>query len=372
MKIGIDARLIHETGVGRYIRNLIAKLSVFDTQNLYVVFLTKKSFETFVPPNPRWSKRLADVHWHTVSEQFIMPLILLKERVDLVHVPYFNVPILYPGKFIVTMHDLTILHTKTGKASILPTWKYLIRSVGYRLVLLISILRATKILTVSKTVKKDILSHFPISSEKIEVTYEGIDDTFIQNAEATNVKKNTMKYFLYVGNVYPHKNIEMLLEAFSLLAKRTEGKVSLILVGPDDYFYSRLSSLITALNMDDIVEIKHGVNDHVLGTLYANAIALVFPSLMEGFGLPALEALSHNCPVIASDIPVFHEILGEYATYADTTSAQNLSRVMNEVYTKEKNSNQNSKILVHFLSRYSWETMAKQTHNAYLNCIKSS
>ncbi len=369
MKIAIDARLIHETGVGRYIRNLIAKLSVYDSKNSYVIFLTKQSFDTFILPNERWSKKLADVHWHTINEQIIMPWLLYKEHVDLVHIPYFNVPILYPGTFIVTMHDLTILHHSTGKASMLPYWKYLLRNIGYRFVLWVSVHRAKKILTVSKTVKKDILSNFSIPSTKIDVTYEGIDDSFLQHIPLSKYRKPQNKYFFYVGNVYPHKNIEILLEAFSLFAKRVHEKISLILVGPDDYFYARLSLLITSLEMDNIVEIRHGVNDAELSMLYSNAIALVFPSRMEGFGLPALEALSHSCNVIASDIPIFHEVLEEYARYADTTNAESLSRVMNEVYTEQSNMIDKRKQLVQFLSKYSWDTMAKQTYSAYIQTV---
>ena len=179
MKIGIDGRLINETGVGRYIRNLIRELARIDKTNNYVVFVLDNSW---VPPNERWEKRIIDVRWHSVAEQLIIPWVLMKEHLDLVHIPYFNVPIFYPGKFIVTIHDLTILHFDTGKATTLPIFFYKVRRLGYYLALTVGLRRAQKIIAVSKTTKQEIVDHFQIDPNKILVTYEGVDKK-IQNSK---------------------------------------------------------------------------------------------------------------------------------------------------------------------------------------------
>lgn len=173
MKIGIDARLINETGVGRYIRNLIEELGTIDTKNSYVVFLRRSAFDAFRPPNARWEKRLADVQWHSMTEQIFLPAIFNRERLDLLHVPYFNVPLFYFGKFVVTIHDLTILHFDTGKATTLPYLFYKIRRLGYYISLLKAILWSEKVIAVSKTTKKEILDHFDVLPEHISVIYEG-------------------------------------------------------------------------------------------------------------------------------------------------------------------------------------------------------
>lgn len=154
MKIGIDARLIHETGVGRYIRNLTEQLAILDKKNTYVLFTNK-------------------VPWHSFTEQLVMPFVFWREHLDLLHVPYFNVPILYFGKFIVTVHDLTILHFDTGKASTLPFWLYSIKRIGYYLVLLKAIHWSESIIAVSRATKREILDHFDVLPEKIHVIYEG-------------------------------------------------------------------------------------------------------------------------------------------------------------------------------------------------------
>ncbi|MCX6792283.1 MAG: glycosyltransferase [Candidatus Gottesmanbacteria bacterium] len=173
MKIGIDARFINETGVGRYIRNLIKELGQVDTKNSYVVFLRKNAFDSFTLPNARWETRLADVPWHSVAEQLFMPAIFNREHLDLLHVPYFNVPLLYFGKFVVTIHDLTILHFDTGKATTLPYVFYQFRRLGYYVSLLKAICWSEKIIAVSETTKKEVLDHFDIPVDQIEVIYEG-------------------------------------------------------------------------------------------------------------------------------------------------------------------------------------------------------
>ena len=173
MKIGIDARLIDETGVGRYIRNLIEELGKIDNKNSYTVFLRKSAFDSFELPNARWKKRFADVRWHSVTEQLFMPAIFYREKLDLLHVPYFNVPLFYFGKFIVTIHDLTILHFDTGKATTLPYVFYHIRRLGYYISLLKAMFWSETIIAVSQTTKKEILDHFDVLPAQIKVIYEG-------------------------------------------------------------------------------------------------------------------------------------------------------------------------------------------------------
>lgn len=171
MKIGIDARLWGQTGVGRYLEKLVEELAKLDRHNHYVLFLTKEHQDLSLP-DPTWEKRTTDVYWHSLKEQFFMPFILWREHLDLVHFPYFSVPIFYPGKFVVTIHDLILEHFDTGKASTLPWILYQIKRLSYRLVMWVALWRAVRIMTVSETTKQEIVEHYKISPEKIVVTYE--------------------------------------------------------------------------------------------------------------------------------------------------------------------------------------------------------
>lgn len=160
------------------------------------------------------------------------------------------------------------------------------------------------------------------------------------------------KYFLYVGNAYPHKNLEM------LLCASARASVKLVCVGKDDYFYRRLH-----------IKPKR-VTDEELSNLYEHADALVFPSRMEGFGLPALEALAHGCPVIASDIPVFHEILGDVPKYFDPHDEEALVECLKNPPLRSKPFQEIAEKLV---QKYSWQKMVKETLSVYENsaCLRS-
>lgn len=148
-------------------------------------------------------------------------------------------------------------------------------------------------------------------------------------------------YFLYVGNAYPHKNVEVLIRAAA------EADVLVLYVGKNDYFYQRLGI------------IPKTVGDAQLSGLYRHAQALVFPSLMEGFGLPALEALANGCPVIVSDIPVFHEILGTSATYFDPHDAAALTVILKNAVQKRPPVDSS------IAEKYSWQKMARETLSIY-------
>jgi len=372
MKIGIDARLIHETGVGRYITNLLGELARQDSSDRYVIFLRRKEFDSFILPNSRWTKRLADVPWHSVSEQLIMPWVLWRERCDIIHIPYFNAPILYPGKFVITIHDLTILHVDTGRASTLPSWLYKIKRLGYRFVLSAGLKRATHILTVSHVVKEDIIRSFEVADGKISVTYEGVDDIF-QKSGGKGERRLPIEgpYFLYVGNVFPHKNVETMLEAYHHYIHSQSAEEKLVFVGPADFFYRRLETLVKSRDFGDRIVFLHAVDDETLQALYAGATALLFPSRMEGFGLPAIEAIHCGCQVIVSDIPVFHEILGDSAIFVDTNSVFAFSRAIKNVVSSSFDRREFQKKAAHLLQLYRWSTMARITCDVYNRALHS-
>jgi glycosyltransferase involved in cell wall biosynthesis len=366
MRIGIDARLIAQTGVGRYIRNLIRELGECDSRNEYVVYLQKKDYNDVHLPNNRWKKRIARVRWHTIAEQFVMPWLFLFDRLDVVHVPYFNAPIFYPKKFILTIHDLTILHFDTGKASTWPYWQYKIRRFGYRIVLAIGMKRAIHIITVSESVKHDIVRFAGIDPSTISVTYEGIDATFLTaKRESKKSHPPYAEYFLYVGNVYPHKNIELLLEAFRQYHAITRDAAKLVFIGPNDYFYKRLEKVTLSLDINDYVTFLHDVGDRQLYRYYKYAKALLFPSRAEGFGLPAVEALAAGCRVICSDIPVFRETLGNLPVRVPVDSVRDFVNAMIYVSREPHDAAEFAKRARAALAKYNWRSLAKRTITIY-------
>jgi len=370
MKIGIDVRLWNETGVGRYIRNLVSNLQTIDRNNDYVLFANKNfKFQFSSIKNDKWKIVETDIHWHSVSEQLKFPQIINKENLDLVHFPYFSLPIFYNKPFVVTIHDLIIDHFSTGKASTLPYPLYLLKRIGYKTVMNNAVKNSQRIIVPLNSVKEDLMKTYRVAEDKVIVTYEGCSKLKTQNSK---LQFKAQSYFLYVGNAYPHKNLDFLIKAFTEFKKEMEDDIKLVLIGNDDYFYKRLRNKIEKENLANVL-LVHDVSDRELFNLYANAIAFVSASKMEGFGLPPLEAMSSSCPVLLSDIPSFKEVCRDAAFYFDFNSKNSLKEKMSLVYNLD--SKEKQKYIRKGLERvedFSWKKMAEETLKVYESCPSAS
>ena len=363
MRIGIDARLWEQTGVGRYIRNLAANLQKIDKKNHYVLFIRSADLESVSKEvtNKNWEIVETNIRWHSIAEQIKLPLLLNKHKLDLVHFPYFSVPISYKKPYVVTIHDLIINHFSTGEASTLAYPVYVGKRLSYKFIIGQAAKRAKKIIVPSNATKEEIIDHLKILEKKISVIPEASD----KNLKTRNPKaKNPEKYFLYVGNAYPHKNLLSLIYAFNKIAK-DDKNLKLILVGHKDFFYQRLEEEYKS----DKIIFYGKATDRELANLYSNAIALVMPSLMEGFGLPVLEAMSLRCLVVCSNIPSFKEIASNSAIYFKPEDANDIKETMKSVYlNNEKYRKEKLEPAFKRSQKYSWEKAAVETLNVYESC----
>jgi len=290
MRIGIDARFYgpeKQKGLGRYVQELVRGLEEIQTDDQFVIFLRRENWNDYNPQNKKFIKVPADYRWYTFAEQIFFPFLIWKEKIDLMHFPHFNVPVFCPVDFVVTIHDLLLNHYPTRRASTLGPLMYWIKNRGYHLTIKRAIKKARKIIAISEYTKQDILNTFSIRDEqeelinKIKVIYEGVSIAKEEaNFDVLQKYGIAKPYLLYVGNAYPHKNLERLISAF----KKLNG-LQLVLVGQLDYFYRRLQG-------GDKIIFTDFVSDQDLSGLYQEASLYVFPSLYEGFGLPPLEAMA--------------------------------------------------------------------------------
>lgn len=367
MLIGIDCRLWNETGIGRYVRNLVWNLAKIDHKNKYLLFFKDNEFRNVELPGKNFEKKLADVHWHSIGEQISLAGILKKEKMDLVHFPYFSIPVNYNLPFVITIHDLIINHFPTGKASTRMPIIYWLKLFAYKFILFSAIKKSKTIIAVSNATKKEIIDHYHVSEGKIHVTYEGVDDRIYSKIYDKPIIEG--KYFLYVGNAYPHKNLERLIFAFKNFKERAENSSKLVLVGKQDFFYARLKQTVEKLNIPEVLFYEK-ISDAGLSNLYANATALVSPSLMEGFGLPVVEAMSSGCPVAVSDIDVYREICADNAVYFDPKSIESIQDVLTKIYSGSiKDIEKLRKNGMLRAKKFSWENMARQTLKIYESSI---
>lgn len=348
-------------GLGRYVEQMVIQLQQLDRENRYVLFLKKENFDACPITAPNFEKRLADVHWYTVKEQLAMPGIIDRERLDLVHFPHWNVPLLVRTPFVVTIHDLILLEQPTSaKATTRGPIVYPIKRLGYRIVLANALRRSRQIIAVSNYTKSSILKFFPsVPAEKISVIYEGV--TALQPSQPL---QPLQLFLLYVGNAYPHKNLDTLLAAFDLFVQK-HPKYKLVLAGRDDMFYRRLQGLRGLQGLQGRVRFVMNPPDEELADLYRGATGYVFPSRSEGFGLPPLEAMSAGIPVTASDIGALTEVLGDAALYFSPNDPREMAAAMSRLVSDENL----RRLLIakghEQTERYSWKTMVEQTLAIY-------
>ena len=328
-RCAIDARMIEESGIGTYIRMMLRtgkyavalgskeKIRKYD-EDIDVISFTEKIYG--------------------VREQVRYPYKELKKRgVTVLHAPHYNIPIFWSGKLIVTIHDL--IHLKfpqylPNKAAYVYAWgmmKY-------------ACLRANKIFTVSKFTKQDMIKTLHTKEDKIEITYNTIEECF-KKKEDEEVKYLRSKYgisqnsriILYVGNIKPHKNVKALIEAFSGLQKE---EISLVLVGRSFNKTTEDRLLQNCSRNRERIILTGSVPKNELVDWYNLADVFVFPSLYEGFGIPPLEAMACGTPVVCSSATSMPEIVKDAAVMVNATDINSIREGIKDVLhmnSKEQN-----------------------------------
>lgn len=363
MKILIDARLFgpENTGNGRYTMNLVEGLARLDHENRFVILLRKKYYESLKLPN-NWEKVLADFKHYSFIEQVKLPFLINKYKPDLVHFPHFIVPLLYFGKYVVTIHDIIMHKFKGGAATTRHFPAYQVTRMGYHLIFSRAVAGSRQIIVPSKAVRKEVIDYYKIKPSKVRVVYEGFDSKIT----ITSKNKFPNPYFVYVGNAYPHKNLVNLIKAIVILNKQSDQKVSLLISSARNIFTQRIEEMIKKNNAGSFVKLLGFVPDSELGTLYKNSVAFASASLSEGFGLPGLEAISSGTLLLVSDIPVYREVYEDNAIYFDPNDPTSIAKAMEKslklVHKRRLQIIQESQ---KFAKKYSWLKMAKQTLDIY-------
>lgn len=383
-RIGIDARFYGPLGkgLGRYTQEIVDQVTALDSENEYVIFLSKNNFDEFIPQSNRVTKVLADIPWYGLAEQIQMPRIISKQKLDLIHFPHFNVPIFCSVPFVVTIHDLILTKFPTIRATTLGPLIYFLKNIAYRLVIGIAVKRSQKIIAVSEYTKKDIIEQFGVQPDKVSMIYEGVADLhqsvdlrFTAKLKAEEILSGYCilgPYLLYVGNAYPHKNLESLINVFIRLRKH-HPFLKLVLVGRDDYFYHRLKLFAQEAGDNNQSIIFPGyVPDRDLQTLFEHAAVYVFPSKYEGFGLPPLEAMSRGCAVVSSTATCLPEVLGDAAGYFDPNNEEAMYQTIESVLVNPTVKNQLISRGKERIKLYSWFKAGQETLKIYQRVLKKN
>lgn len=369
--IGIDCRLggIAHAGIGRYIAELVKRItkSTRDIRWVLFCFNEEQAAELLDGKTvPNVEIVITPIRQYTLREQLELPKFFNAAQVDLLHVPHFNVPLLYSKPFVVTIHDLLWHEYKGMHVTTLPPLLYWPKYWAYRFIAKNAIAHAKKIFVPTKTVAKIITNYYPNYASKITVTYEGIGSSLLEIAKKARMTQRKKNHILYVGSLYPHKNVSIVLEALQEMKDYT-----FTIIGARNAFQKQIEKEVAARGLTNQVTFLGRVSDEELAKNYQTAGCVVQPSVSEGFGLTGLEALSFSAPLVASNIPILHEVYQNAAIYFDHSSAKACRQAIEQATSTEyqKTHQQKAKQVV---AQYDWNVLTETTLEGYQTALKGS
>lgn len=307
-KIIIDCRCVFDSGIGVYIREVLSELVKYESISIEVILMNNQH-EDFLKLNFGVHKlHLVKFGRYSLKNAFLMNNIL--SRADFYFMPNLSfVPIFSKVDKILVVHDLCPIALRKFFGRLTATLYYCLLSV--------QILFSKKVICISEFTKEELISYFLwIVNSKVSVIYNGLSTRLSSRGDIYGEMDNKKPYVLCVGNIKPHKNIANLVD-FYIKNSRFYHSHDLVVVGNAKGF--RTGNKENKLDVPGVV-FTGFISDADLTLLYQNAAAYVFPSFYEGFGLPLLEAMSFNLPILASSIPVFEEVAGDSIFYFDPHS----------------------------------------------------
>lgn len=367
--IVIDARLYgpKHTGLGRYTKNLLLALKDLPDFNQF-------KFTLLVYPEllDEVSSDLKDsyqyvptpLRHYSVAEQIFLPVLLSKLKPDLVHFTHLDKPIFYFGRSVVTVHDLIRHFSKGADTTTKNPLLYWPKYLGYLLMTRL-IIATSHLIVPSDFWRNFILNKYSLNPQKIITTYEAVDPSFL-NSKIKNLKFKIKNYILYTGNLYPHKNIEVVLRALQKLPK-----LKLKIICARSVFSQKIEKLIAKNHLETQVEFLGYLPDDKFSEIYRQALALVHPSFLEGFSLTGLEAMALNCPVIASTSSCLPEIYGDSVLYFNPKSPLSLVKQIKNLQHSKTLRQKLINLGQQQILKYSWQKTATKTLNFYNLIIKN-
>jgi glycosyltransferase involved in cell wall biosynthesis len=364
MRVAIDARKIHDFGIGTYIRNLLRHLARTDHETEYVLLLGEDDLGIASQLGPNFRSVLEPSPNYSLREQVHVPWVLRRERPDVYHAPHYVLPAGVRCPSVVTIHDCIHL--------MFP--QYLPNRLAYayaRAQMWAAARRSDCILTVSEASKRDILHLFNVPPEKIVVVCNAIDSHFSVTPSEEAVARVRERYqldhkfVLYVGNIKPHKNLVRLIEAFDELRRSGQDDLKLLIIGDQ---ISKLPALRRAVHRHKLhkyVRFLGYVSDDQLAILYRLASVFAFPSLYEGFGLPPLEAMASGTPVVTSNVSSMPEVVGDAAVLVNPYDVDSIVDGLRRVLTDPVLAAEMRRKGIERSREFSWERSVAQTWAVY-------
>jgi len=330
MKIAFDLRRIKNPGIGRYMKCLVEAVVESAPEHQYLLILPPGEEDAVVCRGNGVEKLTPPMKYYSLREQFDLPRILRRHRVDILHSPHFNLPLIRVCPYVVTIHDVIYLACREDLPSQLGR-------MYYRAMMGAAVKRADRIITDSEYSKRDIRRFFKVEEARMDVIYPGVDQTIRKTVES--VKKREVQelygivspYLIYTGIYKLRKNHAGLLRSFKVFLDKG-GDAQLVIAGPMEDGETTLRGLAKELGIAERVIFTGFVADGDLPALYSGAQVYACPSLYEGFGFTVLEAMACGIPVVCSKETSLPEVAGAAALYADARNPQEFGNALYQAY----------------------------------------
>jgi len=388
-RIGINAVFLDPRRTGgaeTYTRELLAAMQQLDTDDDVVLFVpqnaeppvTNERFEIVrcpVDPANRW-KRIAWEHW-------ALPGLMRQHRLDLVHFPYGLLPFCFRGRAVVTVHDTVRFFAPEEMPWLQRVHRGIVeRRIGDS---------GQHVIAVSRSDGENIARHLPMPAERIFPVYHGVSERWFGEPPGVSRRriatpqtltlpgpgrpqKHTTAgdYLLWIGRPYPTKNLDVLIEAYALLRSRNEDVPPLRLIGIEPQHEWRLQGMLHSHRLLDAVSLERPVSHDSLPALVQAADMLIYPSRLESFGLPVLEAMACGTPVVCADIPVFRELHGENVVYASPFSPEEFARSIERLLQQPALRRQLAQRGREHARRFTWKACAKATWAVFQHLLEGA
>jgi glycosyltransferase involved in cell wall biosynthesis len=322
MSIYLDGMFFRCSGVGRVYENLLVAFAgnadIGEIHTIVPALHKERFLEQF--PHPRIVPTFVGygpMGFGDLAQKAVF-LRSLRGKVRLYFFPGHNVPLSVPGRYIVSVNDVTVFSPHFR----LPWF----RKAGFRWLLSRAVHGAEAVVTISETVKGDLVREFGLPPGKIRVIYPWVKETFFGPAVDASLPEYLQgkDYILYVGLRIAHKNVEGVIRAFLLLVDEFP-ELRLVVAGGRYSTPDMVDRWKTDPRLKErLIEIPDPTDEEIM-RMFSGAKAFVFPSFAEGFGLPPLEAMAAGVPVVCSDIPVFREVYGDAVRYVDPSRAESIA-----------------------------------------------
>jgi glycosyltransferase involved in cell wall biosynthesis len=364
MRVVVDARMLRGwTGIERYLSELLRRLPSTAPDLHVLATVQPRDVERLRDLAPDVEPLPVDAAPFSTAEQHRLPRVLRRSGADLVHFVAPNAPVTPVGPRITTFHDLTLLdHPDTVRGAAARAKLAVLRRV-----MSYGVRTSRLILVPSRGTAAALERRFPASRGKIEVTHLAGPDV----GHTPRWTPTAEPYLLHVGNAYPYKNLDRLVYAFAKVAGGRP-RLRLILAGKPDAHHHRLAARAAALGVGDRLTLAGQVSDAELHTLYAGASLFVMPSLSEGFGLPALEAMAHGTPTLVARATSLPEVCGDAAAYFDPLDVDDLAAAIDRVLADDGLRRRLSRAGVRRSGAFSWARTTAETVAAYRAAVRSA